>query len=282
MNTDIPTALAERVEAEAYHDFQEGAPPDVRAALGLASLHIAGGVALSMGNDPTSFWSKVLGLGLEQQVTAELIDEICDFYRSEGTRVAVFQIAASQLPDDWPEICERVGLSAGGTLVKLVGDIDAALACVEDPVRPRPAVRVEPATRDQAAAWGEVMMDCFGMPREHLSDMAAGAVGRPGWRQFAAWSVGELVGTAGLYIHGEAGHLFGGAVIPHARRLGGQSALLAARVHAAKEAGCRWVVGETGAESPGTHNTSLHNMLRAGLSVRYERQNWVWRSERAA
>ncbi|WP_433273223.1 hypothetical protein ACQPZA_21775 [Pseudonocardia xinjiangensis] len=32
-----------------------------------------------------------------------------------------------------------------------------------------------------------------------------------------------------------------------------------------------------GAEGPGEHNQSLHNMRRAGFSVRYERANWVWR-----
>lgn len=45
---------------------------------------------------------------------------------------------------------------------------------------------------------------------------------------------------------------------------------------AASAAGCRRLVAETGTEAPGTHNSSLHNMLRIGFGVLCERQNRVW------
>jgi hypothetical protein len=80
-----------------------------------------------------------------------------------------------------------------------------------------------------------------------------------------------------LYIAGSAGHVFGATTLPAARRRGAQSALIAARAAAARAAGCAWLVGETFAEGPGRHNSSLHNMLRAGMSVCYERPNWTWR-----
>jgi hypothetical protein len=55
--------------------------------------------------------------------------------------------------------------------------------------------------------------------------------------------------------------MFGAATVPHGRRRGAQSALLAVRAQAAHNAGCRWLVAETGAEGPGEHNASLHNVL---------------------
>jgi hypothetical protein len=73
--------------------------------------------------------------------------------------------------------------------------------------------------------------------------------------------------------------LFGCAALPRARRRGAQSALIAARIEAAVDAGCDWVLGETGAEEAGEHNSSLHNMVRGGLNVRYVRQTWTWRKE---
>jgi GNAT superfamily N-acetyltransferase len=117
----------------------------------------------------------------------------------------------------------------------------------------------------------------FGFPVEHQVEMGAGCVGRPGWQAFAVLDGNEMIATAGLFITGSAGHLFGAATLPDARRQGAQSALIAARAAAAREAGCSWLVGETFAEGPGQHNPSLHNMLRAGLSVFYERPNWTWR-----
>jgi hypothetical protein len=44
----------------------------------------------------------------------------------------------------------------------------------------------------------------------------------------------------------------------------------------AQKLGCTSLVAETGAEGPGEHNLSLHNMLRLGFTVQYERPNWVW------
>jgi hypothetical protein len=57
-----------------------------------------------------------------------------------------------------------------------------------------------------------------------------------------------------------------------------RSALIAARIRAARDAGCRLLVVETFDEPAGTHNSSYHNLVRAGFTLRYSRQNWVWRN----
>jgi hypothetical protein len=36
---------------------------------------------------------------------------------------------------------------------------------------------------------------------------------------------------------------------------------------------------ETWQETEGTHNSSLHNMKRAGFVELYDRRNWVWRRD---
>jgi hypothetical protein len=43
--------------------------------------------------------------------------------------------------------------------------------------------------------------------------------------------------------------------------------------------GCRWLVGETGAEGAKQHNTSLHKMIRLATVPRYQRDRWVWRGD---
>lgn len=79
-----------------------------------------------------------------------------------------------------------------------------------------------------------------------------------------------------IFVNGECADMFGGATLAGARGRGAQSALLTARIMAAREAGCRWIVAETGSESPGEHNSSLHNMHRAGFRPLYERLTWLW------
>ena len=278
MTLVVHPSVAEQSEADALFRFQTDAPESVRTALGMSSARIGGGVALSMTNDVTGFWSKALGFGVSAPVTADAIKEVCDFYRAEGTPQAVLQIAPALLPEDWADICEREGITASASSwVKLACPVERAVARADALERSPDGIAVAPVTGEQAEEWGEVMMKAFGMPVEHYARMAAAGATQPGWHPHAAWLDGELVGTGTLYVRGETAQFFAGSVAEHARKRGGQTALLAARARRAQELGCRTLVAETGVETPGNHNSSLHNMFRLGFEAAYERPNWSWR-----
>jgi GNAT superfamily N-acetyltransferase len=277
MTAGIPAVLAERSEAETMYDFETGTPAPARAALGMEALRVGGGVALSVREDLSRYWSKGLGFGFDEPVTAGLMGQICDFYRSQRPAVATIQLAPSVLPADWDEICAKENITAGSAWVKLVGDVETALARIGQHAPLAPELRVGPVTPGDASEWASVMMRVFEMPGQHLAEMTAGSVGRPGWHPYAVWQGEEIVATATMRVHEDAAQFVGGATLPAARRRGAQTALLAARAEAAHAAGCRWLVAETGAPQPGVHNSSLHNMLRTGFDVLYERRNWILR-----
>ncbi|WP_406120096.1 GNAT family N-acetyltransferase [Streptomyces sp. NBC_00989] len=279
MTTVVQPSVAEQSEAEALYRFQTETPEPVRTALGMTATRIGGGVVLSMRHDITRFWSKALGFGVTAPVTAQLVEEVCDFYRAAGTPQAAFQIAPAFLPEDWPEICEREGIVQSSSWVKLVCSTEEAVARADALEVPPDGISVTPLEAQHALEWGTVMMRAFGTPVEHYAEMGAATVSRPGWYPYGAWLEGELVGTGTMLVRGDTAQMFAGAVLPHARGRGGQTALLAARARQAQKSGCRVLVAETGAEEPGTHNSSLHNMLRLGFEVAYERPNWTWQLE---
>jgi GNAT superfamily N-acetyltransferase len=275
----ISPALIEQSEANAYADFEAAAPAAARRALGARQLLVGGGVALAMPNDPSGFWSKTLGLGFAEPVSAELLERVIEFYRACGMSAATLQLAPQVLPPDWADIRAKLNISdAGSAWAKLVGNLGTMTAASRDAARLDDDLSVGRVPAARAREWAEVMWQIFGLPAEHQVEMGVECVGRRGWQAFAVFSGNAIVATAGLYVSGSVGHLFGGATLPAARGRGAQSALIAARAAAARKAGCTWLAGETGTEKPGEHNTSLHNMLRAGMSVCYERQNWIWRA----
>ena len=270
MFTDQFVALAEGVEAEFMYRYETGADSATTAALGLAATRIGGGVALSMRHDVTGYWSKALGFGFAEPVTADLIGRVVEHYRSEESPGATIQIAPQVLPTDWAEICARHELSPGTPWVKS--------ACGVDDLRfdAVTALHIGPVGPGSVQEWATATLRGFGMPVGGLADMLVSAASHPGFRPFAAWDGDQIVATANLFIHGDVASLNSAATLPTHRNRGAQSALIAARAAAAVDAGCRWVVAETGKPGDGERDPSLSNLMRCGLRPLYERQNWTW------
>ncbi|WP_445165450.1 GNAT family N-acetyltransferase [Mycolicibacterium sp. Dal123E01] len=115
-----------------------------------------------------------------------------------------------------------------------------------------------------------------GMPEQGLADMIAAGLANPHFRPFAAWDGDEIVAAANMFIHGEIASLNTASTLSTHRNRGAQSALIAARAKEAAEAGCRWLCAETGRPEDGETNSSLSNLVRAGLRPLYYRRNWIW------
>jgi len=266
------TALAETVEAEAMYAYLAHAPAETQEGLGTTTTRLGGGVVLSARLDPYDYWSKALGLGVTEPVTRDLVDEVIDFYRAQGTPTALFQIAPSLLPEDWDEIRAAHGVEPAGSWLKLAAPIeDLRTDTMTD-------LRVARVDEDDAAEWGTVVATTFGMDNAALIAMLGHSVRTPGSQLFAAWDGDEIVAGGALFVHGTTASLHSGATAPSHRGRGAQSALVAARIEAARAAGAQWVVSETGKAGPGERNPSTENMRRAGLRVTYARQNWRWRA----
>lgn len=262
--------LAEAAEAEFMYQYESSAPPATKQTLGIAAARIGGGVALSMRHDVTGYWSKALGFGVTEPVTAELVDDLVAFYVAEKAPGAVIQIAPALLPHDWPEIARRRGLTPTSPWIKLFGAIEYVQTGHTTDLAVRSVDQVD------FPRWAATTLRGFGMPTAGLADMLAEALTHPGFRPFAAWDGDDMVATANLFVHGSVGSLNSTATLATHRNRGAQSALIAARAAAAADAGCRWLSAETGRPADGEVNPSLNNLLRSGLRPLYERQNWAW------
>jgi GNAT superfamily N-acetyltransferase len=138
----------------------------------------------------------------------------------------------------------------------------------------RTDLRIERIDRAHAAAFAEISCTAFGMPAVMQPWLAAG-VGRPGWTHYLAFD-GETPAAGGaLFVKGDVGWLGIASTLPAYRRRGAQGALIARRIRDAAESGCRWVVTETGEDTPEHPNPSYHNMLRTGLVLAYQRPNYI-------
>lgn len=264
--------VMERVEAESLFQLENGAPESVRSGLGITAAHVAGGVLVAMRHDPVPLWSRAIGFGFDEPVTAGLLAELVDFHREHGSAVAIFQLAPAVLPDDWADIATAAGLRPGAHWVKLAHDLTRLPDADTD-------LRVTTVDAGSAAEWAVTLLRGFESAGKGLEEMFAATVHTPGFRLYAAWDGDDLVAAAMTYRRADVVHMSGAATLPSHRNRGAQSALLARRLADARAEGCTLAVAETGKEAPGQHNDSLRNMHRCGFRTLYARRNWLWRPE---
>jgi GNAT superfamily N-acetyltransferase len=260
-------------EAEFMFQMFATADPASRSALGMAQTRVGGGEVTVMSNDPTGgFWSRAIGLGIDEPVTPEVVDETMAFARDHGAAGIVFQISPD-VDGGWEQLLADRGATPGGTWVKFAAPATLAPGAATD-------LRIETLEPPDAAAFARVMCTGFGMP---LDSPLPGWFERlpacrdAGFTTYGAWDGSELVAAATLFVGNGIGTLSGAATLPEHRGRGAQGALMARRMRDAAAAGCTWVTAETGSETPESPNPSLHNMRRMGLTELYERRNWNWR-----
>ena len=260
--------LAERVEADYMAAMFELAPPSVQDALGMEYLRLGGGVATAMTNDPTgAFWSRAVGLGWQQPITDEVVDQVCALNARHQVHQVWFQVSPLA-PGEWESVLEAHGFVPGRTWVKFIRD-------TSPPAEVYTRLDVRELGHADADEYARVYWQGFGVQSELFEAWVRAQVGRPALRTFGAFEGDVMVGCAALYLDGEMGGLMGAATLPEHRGKGAQSALMAARLRAAARSGCRWVSTETGSETPDDPNPSLHNMRRMGFVEMYERRNWI-------
>jgi GNAT superfamily N-acetyltransferase len=139
---------------------------------------------------------------------------------------------------------------------------------------PQTSLRVEEIGGEHGAAFGSVVARGYRMP-EFAAEWFAAAAGLPSFRPFLAFDGDEPAGAGALYVGDGIGWLGLAATLPEHRRKGAQSAILAARIRTAGEAGLGELATETGERLPDRPSNSYRNLLRSGFEEQYVRANYL-------
>jgi GNAT superfamily N-acetyltransferase len=249
----------ERIELSACLDFFAAAPPDVAAAFDLAVLDLDGAAAFSIGAHPTMLlFNRVLGL----DDYAPLPDLEAWF----GSRRCSFAISVRPAADVERALVAR-GYRRGRAFMKFRRGVDR-------PPEPETSLRIERIDKERADEYGAVVATVFGMGSP-LDRWFAALGTRAGWACFGALDGDRLVSTGAAHVAGKLGWLGAAGTLPEARGRGAQSAILAARIRAAADAGARVLAVETVDRVDGEAEASFRNVVRAGFEEAYVQQWWL-------
>lgn len=261
--------LVERGEAQANVDMFRAAPRGLAEALGLEAFEIGDGVGLIAARLDDAQFNRVFALGLDEPIGAEHLTAIAARYRPHGLTKARLQLA--------PSVERQTGLAdllAAHGMTRAPGGWTKRARSTADLPDVSTRLTIVDA-RDMPGQFSAIAGAGFGMPPPILPWLEA-LVGRPDWRCFLALDGVTPVAAAALYLAEDCGWLGIGASLPHARGLGGQGALMRARIAAARDAGKAWAITETGAPLPGdAPGPSYRNMDRHGFAEVHLRPGYV-------
>jgi GNAT superfamily N-acetyltransferase len=254
----------ETPEVQGYLDAFRAAPPTLAQEHGIAFDVLDGVVCSRVGDLPRSrIFNHVFGLGRSTAVTDDQLDRIAAFYGEETFFVA---LAPDVEPPDLGTLLESRGFVPDYAWTKFCRDVDPP-----DPVETE--FSVVPIGPEHARDFGRIVAAGYALP-EFTGRWLSAVFARPRWTCFLAFAGDKPVATGTLFVCRGVGWLSFAATLPEYRRRGAQSALLATRIDAAAQLGCRVVVTETGALEEGRPADSYRNIIRAGFKQLYDRPNY--------
>ena len=265
LDSDEGRRLADSIEARAMAEIYAAAPQ----ALDCRVETIAGATVLLAPRVPVSYFNRVIGLGVLEPATETTLDAIVERFRA--ARVADYWLHLN--PAARPE---QLGgwLSARGFTPPARRSWAKFLRGPESYAARPSALSVRTAGPRDADGIARVVCSAYEMPST-LSPWFGGLVLREGWHFVIAESGGRPAATGAVFIAGETAWLGVGATLAEHRNRGAQSALLAARIAIAADAGCTVLATETGESIAGEVNPSLNNIRRAGFVQVCSRLNYA-------
>jgi len=233
--------------------------------LGAASEEIAGGIAVYAGID--SPVTQALGVGLKGSVSGAELDRLENFFYSRNAATAI-------------ELCPFAGIPLYEALAKrefrlveVSNVLFRELAIADVFHSPAAGVTVRPALPEDEKRFTQTVAQGFAEiapVTQPLLDVMDGFFHSEGNHSFLAFVDGVPAGGASAFAFDGVAGMFGASTLPQFRGRGVQTALLAARLNWAAQAGCDLAKGIT---LPGS--VSHRNHERFGFRVAYTRTKLV-------
>ena len=217
--------------------------------------------------EPSILVNRVLGLGSTGTPTLEQLADILALYRDAGVERFFLHVVPEVLGPERAELLTAAGYRRHRGWMKFArgpGNIREA----------NTDLNVRRIGSEEATDFAEIVAPAFDMTPACHPALAA-LIDDPDWRLYMSFAGERAAGTGALYMRDGFGYLDWASTHPDFRRRGGQTAILRARLNDAFESGCDTVVTMTGEAVPDDPQHSYSNILRAGFSEAYLRENWI-------
>jgi len=183
--------LIEQTEIAAWRDLIDAAPDTLRLSRGLQHQDIGGGMAINFQKMPIPLFNRVIGLGLTQPLTQQVIDTVKSFY-THGEKYLV-HYSAPMNPGQSDSLLKENGFYLAGSWERIVRD-DAPLLIDSNMIEVK---RVDESLKKD---WVKFLIDTYGF--DFYAWPAAFAM-RKGWRHYVAYRNNKIVACRSFFMTGQ-------------------------------------------------------------------------------
>jgi hypothetical protein len=223
-------------------------------------------VTLDADNDspyPSSNLNAVYFMGCTKEVVSADIDRIMALFHESGCQRFFFWLSPGPQKDEIRSWLAAYGLNRFG------GTVYPTLLRAASPVKPHEtSLEVKRLDPEEVETQSEALTEVL----SSWGDFMRTTCNQPQFDHYGAYANNRLVAAAGLYVSGDFGYLGWAGTAEPFRGLGGQNALITARINRAVERGCRWVCSET----LYMLENSLRNLERNGFHIIYDKEVYIW------
>lgn len=262
-------APLERAEIEAFADLYRAADAETVEQCGVVVRELEEGLVLAATQLDVLALNRVVGLGLTGRPSDDALRRMVAVFEEIGSPRFFVQVPPIDATRDLGPRLEALGLRHYNNWMRLRRGV------AEIPAARESSVSVRAVAPGEADVFSGIVARAFGYPPA-VAPLPGCVIDRPGWHHYFAVEGEEPIGTAAMYVAGEAAWFGFAATAEDRRGRGAQTALVLRRLEDAARLGCTWVSVETAEQTPDHEAPSFRNLTRLGFSVAYRRPNYLW------
>ena len=259
-------------EIDAWQDMYSAAGLQLSDEFGIKVFSMGSACISMVKHIDILAFNRVVGLGLFQTASEQMVDNIISKYKSAGIPRFFIQIHPEAAPPQLKEWFEKRNILHYNNWVKHYRGLEN-LPRVETELEIR-----EVNSKDEVDRFGEIITLSFDWPNE-MRVWFENLVGRKSWKTYLAFEGDKAVAAALMYVKNDCGWLSFASTLPDYRGKGAQTALIARRIQDAAELGCKVLTVETAEDNEEKRSQSLQNIQKMGFEVAFIRPNFIWKAE---
>jgi hypothetical protein len=185
--------LIEQTEMDAWRSLIDAVPDSLKRANGMEHKSIGGGMAIHFQKMPVPLFNRVIGLGLTEPLTQEVIDEIRSFYKRNEKYIIHF--SSPMKPANADSLLKQNGFYLAGAWERIVRGSEP----LDIPGNDDPGIEIRLVNDSLREDWVRFLIDTYGYD---LYWWPRAFAAQKGWKHYVALRDHKIIACRSFFSTG--------------------------------------------------------------------------------